>query len=235
MTFNGTRRDGAAKRAKTVEQIALTLQSTGLRKVAFTAVETDPVTTSLAKDVAEVAARSGRRTLVLDLAGSSTAPGWLPGDDMVEPAPDATGRKFDSLRAPAGAAARAAYNNPERVGDALDGLLASYDLVILCTAGLIDDRDDRVNAVAAGAATDGIILVCPTGLVTVTKLQRAMQLVAAAGGKVVGTVLDDRANPLLVDELSDVVQRTLAFVPPVGRWLAERVRRSEFLRTPIHP
>jgi Mrp family chromosome partitioning ATPase len=197
-------------------------------------VTSDPAGAALAVEVADVAARAGRRTLVLDLSGASQGPPWMPDDNEVVPEADPGGRQFDLLSAQCGEDPRAAYNNPTRVRKGLDGLLERYDVLIVHGAGLLEGGD-RINMVAVCAATDGAILVCPTGEVGVPDVQRAVQLLHGAGAKVVGTVLDDRANPLLADDVARVVSRALAFAPGLGARVAGRIRRSSLLRAPLFP
>lgn len=227
--------NGCPKRAKAIEQVALTLQTSGLRKVAFASAEFDVATAEVAREVADVCARSGRKTLVIDLSGSEIGPSWMPGCETSEPTVDADGGAFHVLSAPNTFAARSAYNNQTRLAEALNQQFASYDLIVLYLAGLSDAKDGRINGIAAAAAADGIVIVCPTNEATTAAMHDAMELVSAAGGKVVGTVLDDRNNPMLSAEVARAARRTLSFIPPLARWAETRVLRSPLLRTPLFP
>jgi hypothetical protein len=220
-------------RVKAIEQIALALQTAGLRKAAFAPVRDDEELMALVREVAEVTGLSGLRTLVLDVSGSNVGPAWVPHAAEVVPVADPQGLHFDVLSSPASSQARATYNNPARVAAALDGLLERYDLVLIAAAGVTDDDDDRINAVAACAAADGIVMVCPMAEVPVALVERAMQLVTAAGGKVVGTVTDDRSNPTIGDDMARATRRLLSFAPGLADRIAGWLSRRELLRAPV--
>lgn len=234
MSGVGTMSSTSAERAKVIEQIALTLQTSGLRKVAIGSVEADAGTLALACDLAEVSARSGLRTLVLDLTGDLGGPTWEPGVDTASPEPDLNGRRFDRLTASMSADGRAAFNNPARVSAELDRQFENYGLIVLHIAGLVQDGRGRINSVAAGAAADGIVLLCPTGGVRLATARSVMSDLTAAGGKVIGTVLDDRSNPNLGDDIARAAEHVLPFLPGIAATIAGWARRSPFLRTPIH-
>ncbi|MEZ5853690.1 MAG: hypothetical protein R3D67_02695 [Hyphomicrobiaceae bacterium] len=220
-------------RAKVVEQVVLSVQTAGLRKMAIASVDTDPASRTLAVQVAAVAAGSGRRTLLIDLADGGEGGHWHPGKSDAPVGKDAAGRGFDTLSAPDDEEGRAAFNNPSRISEALDGLLETYDLVLLHASGLITDGAWPVNPIAACAATEGVVMVLPVGEVPAQKLERSVALLEAAGARVVGTVIDDRGNPSLGDDMARGAERVFSFAPPIGRWLAKKLRGSDFLRTPI--
>lgn len=221
------------RRAKAFEQVALTIQTLGLRKVAFGSADTDQASAETARQVADVAGRAGRKVVVIDLSGTAIGPTWLPGGSAM-PEPDPAGGAFHCVSAPTTLEARAAYNDQLRMSAAIDRQFADYDLVILSLAGLGEISGDRINAVAAGAAADGIVVVCPTNLTTQSQIQDAMELVEAAGGKVVGCVMDDRANPTLASEVGTSLRQSLWFLPPLARWAAKRAERSSLLQCPTY-
>lgn len=219
------------RRAKAFEQVALTIQTLGLRKVAFGSADTDSGSAETARQVANVAGRAGRKVVVIDLSGTTIGPTWLPGESAM-PEQDPAGGSFHCVSAPSTLEARAAYNDQLRVSAAIDRQFADYDLVILSLAGLGEVSGDRINAVAAGAAADGIVVVCPTNMTMQSQMQDAMELVEAAGGKVVGCIMDDRANPSLASEVGLSLRRSLRFVPPLARWAGKRFERSALLQCP---
>ncbi len=229
-----TRAGDTLKRRRVIEQIALTIQTSGVRSIAIGSVKHDPAWSAMARDVASVCAKAGLRSVVVDVSGSEIGPSWIPGDGRAQPAPDADDPSIDVVSAANSIQARAAFNNRSRLSVGLTEELAGYDLVVLSLAGLGEDRDDRVNAVAAASAADGVLLVCPTNQIAQSEFQDTINAVLGAGGTIVGTVMDDRSNPMLGDDMARVAQRALGFMPPLARWAAKRLRSSAALNSPIY-
>ncbi len=221
------------RRTKVVEQVVLSVQTAGLRKMAIASVDDDAATRELAVAVAAVAARSGRSTLLVDLANGGQGASWQPSDAAVPIGPDVQGRGFDVLSAPVDEEGRAAFNNPTRIGEALDAMLDKYELVLLHVPALLAESGSPVNPIAACAATQGVVLELTVGDVSATRLERAVALLEAAGAHVVGTIVDDRNNPSLGEDMACAAENMFRFAPPLARWFAGKLRASEFLRTPI--
>lgn len=221
-------------RLKVVEQLALTIREQKLRTVSFASRRFDPDTSALVCAIAEVTGRAGVETLVIDLTGGRGMAGNLVADESWSPRADAgqvtaSGLGFDVIGGARGDIGRAAFNDSQIVRNSIAERFSMYSLILLDLPGLADDELEYPNAVAGAAACDGVVLVCATGEVETGLMHDAIERVRAAGGKIRGTVLDDRSNPTIGFELQRFFKR-LPFTKRLRTWAV----RSSMLNVPIY-
>jgi Mrp family chromosome partitioning ATPase len=229
------------QRHEVVEQIAMTVRDRKLRLLGLAAPQFDPGTSQLVREVAQVLARAGISTLLVDMTGgrgasSADASGtsWVPKAAATTAKPATVESGFDVIAAASGAAARAAFNDPQRLRDSLLEQFPKYAMILLDLPALVDHEAEYLNGVAGAAAADGVLMVCVMGEVEQATVERAVDLVRTAGGKLQGTVIDDRRNPPLRIAMARPVMKYSRFVPIVGEWLAAWLLRRRILRTEIH-
>jgi hypothetical protein len=228
----------SAARRKVVEQIALTIRDKKLKTVALASTRFDRDVSALIRDVASVTGSAGVATLVIDLTGERGAVGgisngarWMPRGNVTQAIrPIASGHGFDVVSCALGESARASFNDPRRVKEGLSVQFAGYDLVLLDLPGLLEQDNRHLNAVAVAAACEGVVLVCATGEELAGEISDAVSLVRAAGGTFMGSILDDRSNPTVAQEIGRfaVQRRSFARLLPrrVLAWLAKRSSMS---------
>lgn len=220
-------------RAKVVEQIALNVREQRLRTIAFVSTRYDRDTSALIGDVAEVLARANVRSLVAGVGDGQTAGGWSP--LMTDP-PEVndSGRGFDFVRADMQPAARAAFNDPESVRRGFLSAFSNYEIIILDLPGLIDENPHYPNAVAVSTACDGVILVCPTGEIAEDEIRRALALVRDAGGRLCGTVMNDRSNPTIATDLRRLRSSRRSFIRLLPKRFLNWLERRQSLQSQIY-
>jgi hypothetical protein len=227
-------------RAKVIEQIALNTRERKLRTVAFVSTRYDHDTSVLIADVAEVTARARVKSLVVDLSGGRGATSlsqplrlW---SLVRQEAPEIglSERGFDVVRVDMEPKARAALNDPDGVRRSLASAFPEYELIFLDLPGITDESTEYPNTIAASAACDGVILVCPTGEVTEGEINRALELVRAAGGKFRGAIMNDRSNPTIASDIKRLRSNRRGFLRLLPGWFMNWLERRQLLQAQIY-
>jgi len=219
--------------SREAEYLVLTLTGAQHRVVAIVPVD-GGCAPGPGLDVAQAAARIGKKVLFLDLYGLADTDQnegiWSP---VVEP-----GQNLDPIVCETGlhilhATARrdhvVSFSNVERLKSRIESEFHAYDLVIIGTAGLLDASVDHPNPLATAAAADGCVVVAQPYRTTRRQLNRASEDLAKAGAKVVGSVADDRHVILPGPAIAASVQKWLWFAPRFSRRMARAARSISIL------
>jgi Mrp family chromosome partitioning ATPase len=144
--------------------------------------------------LALLSARSGVRTLLVDLSrpgeehdGRSR---WVPG----EPAqPHLLQGEFSYDVLPAGPAPEraATIDTARRLRDNLTVELKHYAAIFVDLPAIRHQSSDKFDPLAAAAACDGVIVVCAKGKTTSDELKEVVESMRISGVKVAGTILND--------------------------------------------
>jgi Mrp family chromosome partitioning ATPase len=208
-----------------VEQLLLSGSAHG-RVMGIASADPGSGVSSLARMCAEVLARSGRNTVLVDLSRpveeTRVEPDWVPGGKRALQAVQHAPSGFDLLPAAARSETRFLFNNVELLRQSLNEELGRYQSVIVDLPPILSSRTDLLNAVAGAVACDSCVLVCVSRQLTRARLASAARLLTAAGAKVAGTVMNDVLNPSLEMELARHAQFLGGFFPRLARILAPR-------------
>jgi hypothetical protein len=187
---------------------------------------------TVARSTAEVFARSGFKTLLVDLTppiqSTCDRPYWPGGGDLRKCITCRNGAS-DRLIARPTPSTRSTLNNVEAVRKAFTVELAEYSQVVIDMPAILDVDEHLINPLAAAAACDAVLLVCLTGGLTEERLTRALDLTRAAGANVTGTVLNDKDHFTVGADLARAGKRLFGWTPRVSHWIERRTLESEFL------
>ncbi len=211
-----------------IRSLALTNWGQGQRIIAVAGVDAQSGVSTLCAGLAAFAARSGQRTLLLQLSRpiAEAADGWRLDSEPAKAAlPDAGG--FDCLPA----ACHANGLSLTDISSLRRGLdqLGKYDTIVADIAPLREIGTRAVDGAAAAAACRRIYLVALAGQIDRTAFASAMNLLDASRIELAGLILNDRFNPTLAAELAREAGRLRIVAPRLSRWLAGKALRSRFL------
>lgn len=215
-----------------IDRVAMATLERGIRTLAVVAPHRCAGVSAIAARLAEASQFSGRSTLLIslgDVATKAAAPSSRNRPDALafEVAPAACGYHHTtvSLDAPA----RAVLSSTARLRALLDERCTAYEAVILDLPPLVASSPLTINAAAAAASCDGVLLVALTSRTRGADLNTARSLLDLGGAKLAGVIMNDLAAPTLGAEIAREMARIERFAPRVARWGARKALASPIL------
>lgn len=177
-----------------VEQLVLS-STRDRRVIGITAPHVAVGVSTTASAFAEISARWGARTLLVDLSHvySENHGGrcWAPGIGDPRQFIEASDQSFDFLQAVPSPATLGAVDTTRTFRQCLADDLGEYGAIVVDLAPILEWQLDAINPLVAAVACDGVIVVCAQGITTEEQLRRSVESIRTAGGSVIGTVLND--------------------------------------------
>jgi Mrp family chromosome partitioning ATPase len=184
--------------------------------------------------LAESSARSGVRTLLVDLAGSMGSgageAGWAPGGPALQRV-RSDPKGYDILTGSVTPASRALFNKVDAFRGMFEGELSTYAAIIVDLPPPIDRSEDRINPIAAASACDTVLMVCAMGQLVQPRIKAAVAGLNSAGVVLGGTVINHTQRPTLGADMAASVRRLRFAFPRTATWLARRLVASKFLNS----
>ncbi len=220
--------------SRTAEQIMLSIIESKARVLAITSAIPAAGVTTVASGLASAFARSGRKTLLIDLThtidSATNGTAWAPGEPIHADAIRELDDNLARFSITPTTANRALFSNVELFQKTLQRDLASYTHIILDLPAILETDAARLNPVAAARAADAVVLVALTGLTSRTELAEATQKLRQVGANVAGIVLNDQYCATLGEEIADVSYNRLGFaLPRLAHWVAQKALASRYL------
>lgn len=212
-----------------IRKLALTSWGEGERVIAVAGVDGQSGVSTLCEGLAAFAARSGRRTALLDMAQPLAAAtgGW-----RLDSAPASLIRHdpagFDRLLV-AGETDGRSVTDIARLRHGMEEHLGGYDTIVADIAPLREIGTRAADGPAAAAACGRIYLVALAGQIDRSAFASTMSLLDASRIALAGLILNDRWNPTLAAELAREAGRLRIVAPRLSRWLARKALGSRFL------
>jgi Mrp family chromosome partitioning ATPase len=212
------------------EQIMLAANTAGVRIIGIASAEAGAGVSLIARGLAETYARAGMRTLLLDLSRSGGGPAtWAPSRSAAAEAVERDAVGFDRITGSAAPTTRPLFNNLALLRQAYADELSEYGTIVVDLPPVLHDGADLINGAAAALACDGVVLVCPTGRMSRTRLAQASGALRGAHVKLLGTVLNEQHAPTLGREIAREAARLQRISPRLARWIGRQALASEFL------
>lgn len=212
----------------------------GMRSLVVTSADEGEGVTTLVVALAKRHRYSGRSTLVVDLNlhrptlhkrfGLSfipSAPDGVHGPDAL-PRVD-LGERLTVMPAPTNRGEAVQLRDAHRFAEYLEVWLAQYDVVLFDSTPLNGSNKGNIPAERIAHGCDGCILVVLAGVTPASAVRAALDKLKSAGVVPVGTVLNDRYNPSLAEELRRETQRFDRHLPGFTQRLRGRIRASRLL------
>jgi hypothetical protein len=216
-----------------VEQVVLSAEEHKLRVIGFTSPQDHSGVGELSRMVADMIRRAGLRTLLIDLSQDAAAqrdhPSWSPGMEGIDKAIIRGESEADFLQVCRTAASRYRYNNVKALRQAFAQDLADYDRIVLVLPEVGRSADAGINPLGPAAACDAVYLVCVPNMTDRDDLTNATSSLRASGAQIAGLILNESGQLTPGEEIARSVERIFRAVPPLGAWIAKRVRASKLL------
>jgi polysaccharide biosynthesis transport protein len=220
--------------SRTAEQIMLATIERKIRVLAVTSASPAAGVSTVAAGLAAALARSGRKSLLIDLTGTvdpdPRATGWTPGEPLQADAVRANEDSLSVLAVTPTGSNRALFSNVDLLQKAFQRDLAGYAHIIIDLPAIEETDAARLSPIAAARAADAVILVALTGLTERAELTNATQQLRQVGANVAGLVLNDQYCATLGEEIADVSYTRLGRgLPRLAHWIAQKAMASRYL------
>jgi polysaccharide biosynthesis transport protein len=220
--------------SRTAEQIMLATIERKIRVLAVTSASPAAGVSTVAAGLAAALARSGRKSLLIDLTGTvdpdPRATGWAPGEPLQADAVRANEDSLSVLAVTPTGSNRALFSNVDLLQKAFQRDLAGYAHIIIDLPAIEETDAARLSPIAAARAADAVILVALTGLTERAELTNATQQLRQVGANVAGLVLNDQYCATLGEEIADVSYTRLGRgLPRLAHWIAQKAMASRYL------
>lgn len=198
------------------------------RCVAVVSAQPGEGCTTVAETLWRRAAQAGRSALLVDMNRDRPAASLraIPAEEGVVQRLGNTGL---GLLAEPGEAALESWRDRGQLRAAVAGWLQQWDTVVLDTAPVLAKDAQGMPGLAAAAVADAAILVVLAGRTDGAAVREAAAALAAAGARLLGTVLNDRDNPALRTEMLRETARLERFAPGLAARLSTALHRSSLL------
>lgn len=216
--------------APDIERIFLSAAARGGRVLGVIGCGRGDAQHLLARALAERSARSGERTLLLDLSlpvGPATDRiRWAPGDERVGESIQRDPRGFERLAAVACPTTVMRFRNLGGLKHLLGQELAHYQAIVIDAGSLLGTDEAAIPAATIAQACETIVMATIPGAMRRDQFEAAVTTLGAAAPRMVGLVLDDAGNPTVGEELCRLAARLERYLPAVSRkltrWLSRR-------------
>lgn len=216
-----------------IERLTFATFERGMRVVGVTSPQAKSGVSSVCRRLCEVMAKSGGRTLLVDLSGSTEestgVAAWRPGTGGAGQSIRTDAAGYDRLVAAFDQETRYLFNSIDRLRRVFAEDLAHYDAIVLDMPSLPATGTSRLNGAPAAAACDGVLMVCLSGDVSREQLNAAVDALANVEAKLLGMVLNDMTNPTLGAELAREARRVRRYLPRLSGWLERKALASALL------
>lgn len=215
----------------------------GHRSICISSAESGEGSSTLAYALAQRAAAAGRNTLLVDfnlyrpiLNDLTNTPrqAWSPEDDTGDKAivrfPE---QSFAILPAPIGASAAAPFREHHVLEERLKLWLEEFDVIVADTSPLNNVNARNIPAELVCSSCDATILVVLSGRTAETNIRRAVERLRDAQANLIGTVLNDRYNPHLAEEMIRETRRLDKWVPGIMEKIRRKIRNSPLFMAKI--
>lgn len=215
------------------EQLFIVAEAANCQTLCVTACHAKAGVTSLAMAIAERYLLSGYKTLLLDL--NLYRPSFIPVDDNAASgditliSDKNTHRCFQGVCSNLDTASLLEMRKGVFLNQQLQIWLESYDRIVVDTSPLLQQNRGNIPANLVAAACDRTLLSVLAGTTTKAEIQKSLQLLNLESVSMLGTVLNQKSQPTLSQEIIREINR-FSWLPE--RWLnklKKRVRDNTFI------
>ena len=214
----------------------------GSRALALASAVGGEGVTTLARALAQRAAASGKRTLLIDLNLDHPELHHLYAVDRCDWSPDrnhgteavrsTSSDGLSVLSAPLHTDDHWAFRDPTSLHASLVHWLQSFDCVVADTSPLTRRNRQNIPADAVCGAFRDTLLVVLAARTPESQLLEARQMLDASGARIKGAVMNDRYLPGLSSELVRETHRFDRLLPRTMAWARQRITASALLKQP---
>lgn len=220
--------------SRIAEQVMLSTVENKIRVLAITSPAPAAGVSSVALGLASTFARSGRKTLLLDLSSGAAhgplAVAWSPETPWHSNALMVDADGLARLAVMPSPETRALFNNVELLQAAFARDFSDYATIILDLPALEAVATDGLNPIAIARAADAVFIVAPTGRTTRDDLVSASLQLRQAGTSISGVIMNDQYCVTLGAAIADMSTARLGRIfPRLAASIARKARASTYL------
>ncbi len=218
-----------------LERVYLRLTEARASSIAVTSVQPHEGVSLLVDAIARRAAYAGKRVLIVDLNLFHPRPlpvpdsqaRWCKGEP---PQPINTAVEgVDLVPVPDDKKSQILVREVGHLEGLMEQWCGDYDQLLLDTSPISRNNHGNIPATRVLQAASASVLTLAAGVTTLPQLRAAMAELEAADVRLLGTVLNDRYNPCLRDELLREVARISSMFPRISAWLSGKISASQLL------
>ena len=215
----------------------------GHRSIAISSAESGEGVSTLAYALAQRAAAAGRNTLLIDfnlyrpiinellnVPRQTWSPEDESGDNAIVRFPE---ESYAVLAAPIGASAAVPFREQHVLEERLKMWLDEFDCIIADTSPLNNVNARNIPAELVCASCEATVQVVLAGRTAETNIRRAVDRLRDAQANLIGTVLNDKYNPHLADEMIRETKRLDKYVPGLMEKIRRKIRQSPLFTAKI--
>lgn len=225
-----------------VDQLYRQTIGQGLGVITLSSIEAGEGSTLISKTLAERAAFTAQKTLLIDLnIAHSTLHSsyrleqtdWHPAQTEKLPIQPTGIENLSLLCAPKQSSCRWEFRDMASILACINDLRIQYEVIIIDTSPLCRRNQGNVPAETLCTCADGTVLCILTGRTSETTIRDGYELLQSVNANIHGAVLNDRFAPNLVSELIRETYRFEKYFPKVMNGLRKFFRNSTLLNQDI--
>lgn len=222
-----------------IEQIYRHCMTNGKESLAVVSANTGEGVTSVAVALAQRSLLAGKKTLLVDMnlyrPSLSSIDLDIPTLDKVVPTTPQLVSTAEHDVALTGVPAPTKRDHimqlrrPGMIEQCINEWHKDYDTIIFDTSPISRVNANNIPPEHIASACDGCVMVVLAGSTTQTMVAAALKALEASNCRLLGTIINDRDNPSLKEELIRETERLPGFLGPIKRRLVNRFRNSRLL------
>lgn len=215
------------------EQLFIMAETANCKTLCVTACHAKAGVTSLAMAIAERYLLAGYKTLLLDL--NLHRPSFEPVDehsvsgDITLISNKDSKRCFQGLCCNLDTASLLEMRKGVFLNQQLDIWLKDYQRIVVDTSPLLQQNRGNIPANLVAAACDNTLLSVLAGKTTKSEVNKALQLLNLESINILGTVLNQRSQPTLSQEIQREINRFSWLPNRWLNWLKSSVKNNAFI------
>lgn len=212
-----------------IEALWHAVEAAGVRSVAMVSAQSGEGTTLIASALARRAGLAGPPSLLVDLnlirpniarlLGLRPAPGEIVPIPAMGIAVLANVCLDDADR----------WRDPTALAEQIQRWSEAWGLVVVDTAPLLSRDPETIPPTAVARGADSAVLTALAGRTPISALREARNRLDACGARLLGTVMNDRDNPSLLNEMERETYRLSRVMPRAMAMLRGYVRKLPVL------
>ena len=224
-----------------LESIYARTIGSGFKSIAVTSALAGEGVTTLVEALANRAIASGRKVLMVDLnmlhpdftqrLGISVKDWQLSKSALPLSIVDIGDSCL--LPAPIGAKSLLQLREQSLLKESIDLWLTKFDVVIIDTSPVNAVNRGNIPAEHVCAACDGVVFMVMAGATSESAIVEALKRLSSSDTRILGSVINDRLNPSLANELIRETYRLEKWLPNMMNSLRNWIRHSNLLNVQI--
>jgi Mrp family chromosome partitioning ATPase len=216
------------------ERILLFCRDRQKRTIAFISPRSGAGVSTCVRATAAIAARSGYKTVVLDLscspAGDATVTRSVHAYTETPTVTKSNKQSFDVIAMRKSENDPYYFNNLARMQEIINKILNEYDYLFVDMPPILNREANAINPLLSLSVCDSVLLVSRPDEITQSSMMASLEQIRLAGAEIDGVILNQAQTATVGEQMARVVNRLLWLSPSLALSLTRRLRESDLLR-----